>query len=149
MNVSLAHSTRYPRTIEQITNTVLAQKKGKKQLLCSLSSCRPNTAMAAMGSRGDIYKANQTLIGKKTHQLTNVHDMFMFTCHKIHRISMFTFSVSLYHTTMFTFAESSESEDTEVTMKGGRPRSSNSMLVKHRCKKRLFTCITVGLLLFW
>lgn len=47
---------------------------------------RPNTAMAAMGSRGDIYKANQTLI------------------------------------------ESSESEDTEVTMRGGRPRSSNSML---------------------
>lgn len=42
--------------------------------------------MAAMGSRGDIYKANQTLI------------------------------------------ESSESEDTEVTMRGGRPRSSNSML---------------------
>jgi len=50
---------------------------------------RPNTAMAAMGSRGDIYKANQTLI------------------------------------------ESSESEDTETTMRGGqgaRPRSSNSML---------------------
>jgi len=49
---------------------------------------RPNTAMAAMGSRGDIYKANQTLI------------------------------------------ESSESEDTETTMRGGaaRPRSSNSLL---------------------
>merc|ERR1719295_2312258 len=48
---------------------------------------RPNTAMAAMGSRGDIYKANQTLI------------------------------------------ETSESEDTETTMRaGGRPRSSNSML---------------------
>lgn len=47
---------------------------------------RPNTAMAAMGSRGELYKANQTLI------------------------------------------ETSESEDTETTMRGGRPRSSNSML---------------------
>ena len=30
-------------------------------------SPRPNTAMAAMGSRGDIYKANQTLIGERSN----------------------------------------------------------------------------------
>ena len=37
--------------------------------LTSMDPPRPNTAMAAMGSRGDIYKANQTLIGEKVCKL--------------------------------------------------------------------------------
>ena len=87
--------------------------------------------MAAMGSRGDIYKANQTLIGKQTQQLEYLHDMFMSTFQKISLHIHDHLFINLNHISMFIFAESSESEDTEVTMRGGRPRSSNSMLVKH------------------
>ena len=87
--------------------------------------------MAAMGSRGDIYKANQTLIGQ-----------ILYCCFKdkniVQNVTIITeknytpdtnCSKSLDWNFKCVSPESSESEDTETTMRGGRPRSSNSMLV--------------------
>ena len=91
-----------------------------------------------------IYKANQTLIGEKICTASvKIHGQFVENQKSNqnnqadNHTQIVECSTKNYQTALVkcvSISESSESEDTETTMRGGgggtRPRSSNSMLVR-------------------